>query len=75
MRYARPSCEECIRLAAEYNALYLTYRNAREALDLTDKHDPLYSERKRHLKETRGRLGEALTREQAHEATHQDEFS
>ena len=75
MRYARPSCDECIRLAAEYAALYLAYVNAREALALTHKNDPLYSERKRELEKTSGRLGEALKRVHAHEATHQDEFS
>jgi hypothetical protein len=75
MRYARPSCDECIRLAAEYEALYLAYVNAREALALTHKDDPVYSERKRELERSSGRLGEARKRDLAHEATHQDEFS
>ena len=35
MRYKRPSCEECIRLASEKAAFYLAYQDAREALKLT----------------------------------------
>jgi hypothetical protein len=75
MRYARPSCEECIRLAAEYAARYQDYLDAKDALKLTAKNDLLYGERAQHLKSVIGQLREAARRDSAHEATHQDEFS
>ena len=74
MRYKRPSCEQCIRLASEAEALYLAYQDAREALKLTPKNDAAYGERAAHLKKVAGQWGEARKRERAHEETHQDEF-
>jgi len=75
VRYARPSCEECIRLAAEREALFQDYLDAKDALALTLKTDPRYGERRKLLDSVSGRLREAGKREDAHEATHQDEFS
>jgi hypothetical protein len=75
MRYARPSCKECLRLAAECNSRYQDYLDAKDALKLTRKNDRLYGERAKHLKTAIGRLREAHRRDSAHEATHQDEFS
>jgi hypothetical protein len=40
MRYARPSCDQYIRLAAEYAALFQDYVDAKDALVLTRKNDP-----------------------------------
>jgi len=74
MRYKRPSCEECIRLASEKAALYLAYQDAREAVKLTSKNDAAYGERAAHLKQVAGQWREARKREHAHEETHQDEF-
>jgi hypothetical protein len=75
MRYARPSCDECIRLAAETSAIFQEYLDAKDAVALTSKADRAYSEVRRHLTTVRGRLREARKREDAHEQTHQDVFS
>jgi hypothetical protein len=75
MRYARPSCEQCIRLAAEYSALFQQYLDASDALALTPKNDPGYAERRRDLNRVSGQLREARKRDDAHEMTHRDEFS
>ena len=75
LRYARPRCEECVRLAAECSALYLAYCGADEELMMTPKDSPIYQERRMHLDELRGQLREARRREAAHEETHQDEYS
>ena len=75
MRYARPTCEECIELAAERARLFQEYLDAKDAFALTPKNDPTYSERRKHLDKVTGQLTEAGRREDLHEATHQDEFS
>ena len=75
MRYARPSCSECIKLVAEWAALFQEYLDAKDALALTSKNDPRYAERRKLLASVTGQLREAGKREDAHEATHQDEFS
>jgi len=75
MRYARPSCQECIQLAAERNSLFQDFLDARDALVLTPKTDRQYENRREHLKTIEGRLREARKREAAHEETHQDKFS
>lgn len=74
MRYARPSCEECIRLAAESAELWREYLEAKDALALTSKNDRLYGERRKQLKSVVGRVREARKRDDSHEDTHQDEF-
>ena len=75
MRYARPTCEECVRLAAESAALYQEYLDAKDALTLTPKNDRAYLERRKRLDRVTGQLTEASKREGFHESTHQDEFS
>src|SRR5438874_13664864 len=75
MRYARRSCEECTRLAAERAALYQQYLDAKDALTLTQKNAPDYPARRKHLDKINGQLGEARKREDWHEQTHQDKFS
>lgn len=75
MRYARPSCDECVRLAADTAAIFQEYLNAKDALALASKADRTYSNTRKHLESTIGRLREARKRERAHEDTHQDEFS
>ena len=75
MRYARPSCEECIRLAADRAAIFQEYLDAKDALVLTSKIDREYANRRKHLDAVKGRLREARKRENDHEQTHQDEFS
>ena len=75
MRYARPRCEECVRLAAESSALFLEYQAAKEALSITPKNDKAYLERRKHFDKVTGQHKEALKRENLHEETHQDEFS
>jgi hypothetical protein len=66
---------ECIQLAAESASLFQDFLDARDALNLTSKNDRYYTDRREHLKTIKGRLREARKREQAHEETHQDEFS
>ena len=56
MRYKRPRCEECYRLWTEASTLSQAYDLAKEALKLTSKHDPAYSERKQQLKKVTGQL-------------------
>ncbi len=75
MRHARPSCDECTRLAAETSALYQALLDAQDALAFTDKNHRQFVERRRALEQLRGQLREARKRDAAHEATHQDEFS
>jgi hypothetical protein len=75
VKYARPRCEECVRLAAESAALFQDYLDAKDALTLTPKNDRAYSERRQHLDKVTGQLGEAQNREGVHESTHRDEFS
>ena len=75
MRYKRPTCEECIRLAAERTALFQEYLDAKDALALTAKNDDLYPERRKRLDKLTGQLNEAGKREDFHESSHQDEFS
>ena len=75
MRYARPHCDECVRLAAECSALYLAYRTADEELMMTSKNSPDYQERRKHLDRLNGQWREACRRDAAHEETHQDEYS
>ena len=74
MRYARPNCEECIRLAAEYSAIYQEYLASRDELKMTPKNDPAFLGRRQHLDKVTGQLREAGRRDQLHEETHQDEF-
>jgi hypothetical protein len=45
LKYARPHCDECVRLAAESSALYLAFCGADEALRTTLKNSPEYLER------------------------------
>jgi len=75
MRYARPSCRECIERAAETASLFQDFLDARDACNLTSKTDRQYADRRKHLETIKGRLREARKRESAHEATHQDEYS
>jgi hypothetical protein len=75
VRYARPSCDERIRLAADTAAVYQEYLAAKDALTLTPKESRDHPERRKHLDRVRGQLGEARKREDFHESTHQDEFS
>jgi hypothetical protein len=75
VRYARPRCEECVRLAAEYEAFYQEWVASRDELKMTRKDDRAYLERRKHLDKVAGQLREALRRDQLHEKTHQDEFS
>jgi hypothetical protein len=56
MRYARPTREKCVRLAAEYAALYQEYLDARDALALTPKNDRAFLERRQHLDKVTGQL-------------------
>ena len=72
MRYARPRCEECVRLAAECSALFQAYLDAKAALALTGKNDPDYGERRKQLDTVTGQLKEARKREDFHESTHQE---
>ena len=74
MRYARPRCDECVRLAAEYSALYQEHIAATEELKMTSKNDPEWLERRKHLDKVTGQMNEARKREQLHEETHQDSF-
>jgi hypothetical protein len=71
LRYARPHCDECVKLAAECSALYLAYCAAAEELTMTPKNSPDYLERRKHLDKLRGQLREARRRDAAHE----DEYS
>ena len=75
MRYKRPTCEECVRLAAERGALFQEYLDAKDALALAPKNDRMYAERRKRLDHLTGQLNEAGKREDFHENTHQDEFS
>jgi hypothetical protein len=74
MRYARPSCAECVRLAADSAALFQDYLDAKDAVVLTPKTDRAYVERRKHLEVIQGRLREAWKRERSHEESHRDEF-
>jgi len=75
MRYARPTCDECVRLAAATQTLSLERKAAEDEFLMTRKNDPTYADRKKELDRIQGRLKEAMKREQQHEDTHQDEFS
>jgi hypothetical protein len=75
VRYARPRCEECVRLTAEYNAFFQEYLASRDEIKMTPKTDRAYLERRKHLDKVKGQLREALRRDKLHEKTHQDEFS
>ena len=67
---ARPTCEECVRLEAEFTALFQTYLDARETLMLTLTSDGAYLERLTHLDDAKGQLREAWKRDEFHESTH-----
>jgi hypothetical protein len=75
MRYARPTCDECVKLAAESAALYQEFLNAKDLFKMTPKNDRAYLERRNHLGIVTGQLGEARKREDLHESSHQDRFS
>jgi hypothetical protein len=75
VRHARPTCEECVRLAADCAALFQEYLDARDALALTPKNDRAYLEMRKRLDKVKGQLREARKRDSYHEGTHQDEFS
>ena len=75
MRYARPRCEECVRLAAEDGALWQEYLASRDELKMTPKNDRTYLALRRHLDQVKGQWREAVRRSDLHEKTHQDEFS
>jgi hypothetical protein len=75
VRYARPRCEECVRLEADYEAVYLEYLSALDDLTLTPRSDNGYLEKSQHLDKITGQLRESRKRGQSHEHTHQDEFS
>lgn len=74
MRYERPTCEECVRLEAQFAALFQAYLAARNALTLTPKDDPAFSERRLHLDKVVAQLAEARARDDLHERTHEDQF-
>jgi len=73
LRYARPHCDECVRLAGDCSAVYLAYRAAEEELMMTSKNSPDYLQRRKHLDKLSGQLRAARRRDAAHEETHQDE--
>jgi len=75
VRYARPRCEECVRLEADHQAVYLEYLSAKDDLTLTPRSDSGYLEKREYLDKITGQLRESRKRGQAHENTHQDEFS
>jgi hypothetical protein len=75
VRYARPHCDECARLAAESSALVLERSAASEELKMTPKNDRTYVEKRKREAKLIGQLREARKREDLHEKTHQDEFS
>lgn len=75
MKYARPHCDECVRLAAESDALVLERGAASEELKMTPKNDRTYAEKRKREERLIGHLREARKREDLHEETHQDEFS
>jgi hypothetical protein len=75
VRYARPRCEECVRLAAESTAIFQEYLSAKDDLTMTPKDDRSYIEKRKHLDKVIGQLRESRKREDFHEETHQDEFS
>jgi hypothetical protein len=72
VRNARPTCEECVRLATDRTALFQEYLDAKDALALTPKNDAAYAERRKQLDKVTGQLREARKREDFHESTHQD---
>jgi len=55
VRYGN-ACHECIRLAAESEALYQEYLAARDALTMTPKSDRAYLERRQRFDKVTGRL-------------------
>jgi hypothetical protein len=75
VRYARPHCDECVRLAAESSELALRRNAASEELRMTPKNDRTYVERRKREEKLIGQWREALKREDLHEKTHQDEYS
>jgi hypothetical protein len=75
LRYARPTCEQCIRLRTESAALYLEYFEAKGTIKLTPKNDGTYHERRLALDKVWGQVKESWKRDRVHEATHHDEFS
>ena len=75
MRYARPHCDECVRLAAESSALFLEHSAASEQFRMTPQNDRTYVEKRKRVEKLIGQLREARRREDLHEETHQDEFS
>jgi hypothetical protein len=75
VRYARPHCDECVRLAAESSALVLERSAVSEELKMTPKNDRTYVEKRKRKEKLIGQLREARKREDLHEKTHQDEFS
>ena len=75
VRYARPRCEECVKLSAETSSTFQEYLSAKDELTLTSKIDAAYLEKRKHLDKVTGQLREARKREDFHENTHQDEYS
>ena len=75
VRYRRPRCEECVRLANEGKAVYLEYLSAKDDLTMTARNDSGYLKKRQQLEKAKGLLRESLRRERSHESTHQDEFS
>jgi hypothetical protein len=63
------------RLAAERAALSQQHLDAKDTLTDASKADPNYPTTRRNLDVVQGRLREARKQEDAHEETHQDEFS
>jgi hypothetical protein len=75
VRYRRPTCEECVRLAAEGEAVFLEYLSAKDELALPPRNDSAYPAKRQQLERAKGLLRGSLRRERSHESTHQDEFS
>jgi len=75
VRYARPRCDECVRLAAECQAIFQEYLSAKDDLAMTLKNDPTHLHKRRHLDTVTGQLREAHKREDVHEKSHQDEYA
>jgi len=75
MKYARPHCDECVRLAAETSELVLKRQAASEELRMTPKNDRAYEAKRKSEETLTGQWREARKRERQHEETHQDEYS